>query len=167
MKIINIEESEDRPINLIETPIGDLHMVEQEDTLIELSFTHENKQKSKRLSTSLSKELQRQMNAYFKGKLKSFDISLGPKGTEFQKRVWNELLEISYGESQTYGEIAKKINNPKGQRAVGMANNKNPIPIIIPCHRVLGQNLKLVGYAGGLSVKKELLNLEGILFNDI
>ena len=87
-------------------------------------------------------------------------MPLKPKGTEFQQQVWQQLQKIPYGELQTYKDIAIKIGNPKSARAVGMANHNNPIPIIIPCHRVIGQNQKLVGYALGLEMKEFLINLE-------
>ena len=103
-----------------------------------------------------------QIDEYIKGKRKIFDLPLNPNGTEFQKKVWKALTEIPYGETTSYKDIAVTLGNEKACRAVGMANNKNPIPIIIPCHRVIGANKKLVGYAGGLDLKKMLLNLEGI-----
>lgn len=110
--------------------------------------------------TELLKEAIKQLNEYFDGKRKEFDLPLAPKGTEFQKKVWNALKEIPFGETRSYGEIARRIGNEKASRAVGMANNKNPIMIIIPCHRVIGANGKLVGYAGGIDIKEKLLNLE-------
>ena len=103
-----------------------------------------------------------QIDEYIKGKRKIFDLPLNPNGTEFQKKVWKALTEIPYGETTSYKDIAVTLGNEKACRAVGMANNKNPIPIIIPCHRVIGANKKLVGYVGGLDLKKMLLNLEGI-----
>jgi methylated-DNA-[protein]-cysteine S-methyltransferase len=103
-----------------------------------------------------------QINLYLAGKLKSFDVPLDLYGTEFQKRVWNELLKIPYGSVRTYKDIAESIGKPKAFRAVGGANNKNPIPIIIPCHRVIGSNGELVGYGGGLEYKIKLLQIEGI-----
>lgn len=110
--------------------------------------------------TDLLKESIKQLEEYFDGKRKTFDLPIAPQGTEFQKKVWNALKEIPFGETRSYGEIAKVIGNEKAARAVGMANNKNPIMIIIPCHRVIGANGKLVGYAGGIDVKERLLNLE-------
>ena len=101
-----------------------------------------------------------QLKAYMSGNLHTFSIPLDPEGTEFQKKVWKSMMEIPYGETKTYGEIATLIGSPKGARAVGMAANKNPIPIIIPCHRIIGASGKLVGYAGGLSLKERLLQLE-------
>ncbi|MGL4740579.1 MAG: methylated-DNA--[protein]-cysteine S-methyltransferase [Sarcina sp.] len=101
-----------------------------------------------------------QLEEYFLGKRKSFDLPLEFNGTDFQKNVWKSLLEIPYGESATYKDIAKKIGNEKAVRAVGGANNKNKIMIVVPCHRVIGSNGKLIGYAGGLEKKEILLNLE-------
>jgi methylated-DNA-[protein]-cysteine S-methyltransferase len=101
-----------------------------------------------------------QLNQYFKGSLKKFDLSLYMKGTEFQKKVWKELTRIPYGETISYGELALRVGNPKAARAVGMANNKNPIPVIVPCHRVIGKDGKLTGFGGGLDVKQVLLDLE-------
>ena len=100
------------------------------------------------------------LKEYLEGKRKEFDIEINPKGTDFQKMVWKELLKIPYGETRSYKDIAARVNNPKGSRAVGMANNKNPIPIIIPCHRVIGSNGNLTGYAGGVNIKEKLLRIE-------
>lgn len=110
--------------------------------------------------TPLLKEAAMQLQHYLAGKRESFDLPLAPDGTEFQQNVWSALQVIPYGETCSYVEVAKRIGRPKAARAVGMANNKNPIPIFIPCHRVIGANGKLVGYAGGLDVKQYLLNLE-------
>lgn len=110
--------------------------------------------------TTLLKEAGQQLNEYLAGKRALFEIPLSPEGTEFQQRVWRTLQQIPYGETRSYGEIAKTIGQPKACRAVGMANGKNPIPVIIPCHRVIGANKKLVGYLGGLNMKENLLSLE-------
>lgn len=101
-----------------------------------------------------------QLNAYFAGELQEFDLPLAPEGTAFQQLVWRELLNIPYGETRSYGDIAKSIGQPKASRAVGAANGLNPIPIIIPCHRVIGSTGKLVGFGGGLATKERLLSLE-------
>ena len=90
-------------------------------------------------------------------------MPLSLKGTPFQMKVWEELRKIPYGETLSYGQIAENVGNPKAARAVGMANNKNPIMIIVPCHRVIGKNGKLVGYAGGVDIKEKLLKIEGVL----
>ncbi|MCU1270766.1 MAG: methylated-DNA--[protein]-cysteine S-methyltransferase [Acidobacteriaceae bacterium] len=101
-----------------------------------------------------------QLRAYFAGKLELFDLSLAPNGTPFQQRVWSELQKIPYGETISYGELARRIGNSNASRAVGLANGSNPIPIVIPCHRVIGTNGKLTGYGGGLPIKEKLLALE-------
>lgn len=108
----------------------------------------------------LFREATRQLEAYFSGKLESFDLKLAPEGTEFQKSVWKALCKIPYGETRTYKDIAASVGKPKAYRAVGLANNRNPIAIIVPCHRVIGSNGKLTGYASGLDLKAFLLKLE-------
>lgn len=107
------------------------------------------------------KKIKSQLLAYCQGKLRDFDLDLLVEGTEFQKKVWEEMQKIPYGKTMTYGDLAEKVGNPKGARAVGMACNKNKIPIIIPCHRVVGKNGKLTGFAGGLDIKELLLKIEG------
>lgn len=104
-----------------------------------------------------------QLDQYFNKSRTTFDLQLDPRGTAFQQRVWQELLRIPYGETASYGDIAERIGNPKACRAVGMANRRNPIPIIIPCHRVIGRDGSLTGFGGGLAVKERLLALEGLL----
>ncbi len=101
-----------------------------------------------------------QLAEFFENKRKEFDFKYELRGTNFQKKVWNALCDIPYGETRSYKDIAILIGNPKSSRAVGMANNKNPITIVVPCHRVVGSNGKLVGYAGGLAMKKKLLTIE-------
>ena len=104
-----------------------------------------------------------QLDSYFAGHLHSFDLPLNPQGTAFQRKVWAALLEIPYGETISYLELARRIGNPSSVRAVGLANGRNPLPIVVPCHRVVGSNGSLVGYAGGLPIKRALLALEGAL----
>ncbi len=108
----------------------------------------------------LLQEPMRQVRAFFAGELHRFDLPLAPQGTEFQKRVWDALLEIPFGETISYGELARRLGNPTASRAVGLANGSNPIAIIIPCHRVIGSNGKLTGYGGGLPNKRWLLDFE-------
>lgn len=103
-----------------------------------------------------------QLQAYAEGKLQRFDVRLNPQGTDFQKRVWQALSEIPFGEVRSYKDIAVAIGNPKAVRAVGGANGKNPIPVIVPCHRVIGADGTLTGFSSGLPLKKRLLALEGI-----
>lgn len=105
-------------------------------------------------------EVKRQLNAYFDGELKEFSLSLAPRGTEFQLRVLDALQRIPFGETCSYGELARVIGKPNASRAVGAANGRNPLPIVIPCHRVIGSNGTLTGFGGGLDVKQFLLNLE-------
>ena len=102
----------------------------------------------------------RQLKDYFAGKLEAFDLPLDPQGTPFQQKVWKLLCDIPYGETISYGELARRVGNPNASRAVGLANGSNPIAIIIPCHRVIGSNGKLTGYGGGLPNKEKLLALE-------
>jgi methylated-DNA-[protein]-cysteine S-methyltransferase len=101
-----------------------------------------------------------QLDAYFAGSLTRFTLPLAPRGSQFQRRVWAALQEIPYGTTESYGELAERIGSPGAARAVGLANGKNPISIVIPCHRVIGSNGKLTGYGGGLGRKKQLLDLE-------
>ena len=102
----------------------------------------------------------RQLEAYFAGELRDFDLPLAPQGTPFQLDVWARLREIPYGQTISYGELAMRIGNPKASRAVGMANGRNPLPIVVPCHRVIGSSGKLTGFGGGLPTKEALLALE-------
>jgi methylated-DNA-[protein]-cysteine S-methyltransferase len=102
-----------------------------------------------------------QLRAYFAGELRKFDLPLDMQGTAFQKRVWEELLHIPYGETRSYMQVAKALGAPHAVRAVGAANGANPVPIVVPCHRVIGSSGKLTGYGGGLELKKRLLELEG------
>jgi methylated-DNA-[protein]-cysteine S-methyltransferase len=109
-------------------------------------------------------EVSNQIIEYFAGSRKQFTLRLSPEGTAFQQRVWNELLNIPYGEAISYGELATRVGNPKASRAVGAANGQNPISIIIPCHRVIGSDKSLTGYGGGLNIKEALLKHEGVDF---
>lgn len=112
------------------------------------------------VDNSANREIVQQLSEYFDGKRKQFELPLDVEGTAFQKSVWNELLRIPYGETRSYGDIAKAVGKPAAARAVGMANHHNPVAIVIPCHRVVGQNGSLTGYAGGLHLKEQLLSIE-------
>lgn len=101
-----------------------------------------------------------QLRAYFAGRLRTFELRLAPGGTPFQQSVWDQLLAIPYGETRTYGQLAKKLGNPTASRAVGAANGQNPLPIVVPCHRVIGSTGKLTGFYGGIHLKEFLLGLE-------
>ena len=143
----------------MKTPIGDICILEENDKIIGLTLDNE-KYCYKEKNTEILNETEKQLNEYFCGKRKNFNVPINPKGTEFQKQVWNELLKIPYGQTVTYKQIAQKIEKPNASRAVGMVNHNNPIAIIVPCHRVVGSNNKLVGYAFGLEKKQFLLDLE-------
>lgn len=142
------------------SPCGKIHlMIElEEETIIGIGFCAP--QKTSKIETDLEKEIFRQLNAYFSGELKEFDLPFFATGTVFQLMVWEKLMKIPYGETISYGELAKCIGKPNAARAVGMALNRNPVPILVPCHRVIGTNGKLTGFAGGLNTKQALLNLE-------
>jgi len=144
----------------VETKLGKIKIVENGTAITHMYFGSNEPEEIQGLETPLLAEAAKQLNEYLAGKRKNFDLPLAPEGTAFQKAVWNALQKIPYGETCSYGEVAKNIERPKASRAVGMANNRNPIPIFIPCHRVIGANGKLVGYAGGLDVKERLLKLE-------
>lgn len=135
-----------------------LYLVATETHLINIQFTQP--QKALLQTTELLSMATIQLDEYFQGKRTTFSLPFKLTGTPFQLAVWKELQNIPYGKTTSYKEIAQKINKPKAYRAVGMANNKNPLPIIIPCHRVIGSNGKLIGYAGGLKLKNYLLELE-------
>jgi len=111
--------------------------------------------------TEVIREAARQLYAYFAGDLREFSLPLAPRGSEFMKKVWKALCQVPYGRTASYKEIAAAAGNPKAARAVGQANNRNPIPIFIPCHRIIGSDGSLVGYGGGLDLKKKLLEMEG------
>ena len=148
----------------MESPVGPLLLAGDRDSLRFVSFG--NSQRSLKPQPDWKKdkapfsEVMRQLGAYFERKLKEFDLPLTLEGTEFQRRVWASLLTIPYGETISYAALAERIGNPKAVRAVGLANGSNPIPIIIPCHRVIGSNGSLTGFGGGLATKKTLLALE-------
>lgn len=142
------------------TKFGDIAICENGKAITEIKFTIEKSNDCNLKETKLTAEAYRQLTEFFEGCRKEFELPLEPKGTEFQKKVWKALSEIPYGELRTYKDIAKAVENEKAVRAVGGANNRNPIQIVFPCHRVVGSNGKLVGYAAGLDVKKALLEIE-------
>jgi methylated-DNA-[protein]-cysteine S-methyltransferase len=149
-----------------DSSVGTLLLVGQNEILEELHFpapgnNHEVRKDWQYDATAFSK-VTLQLGQYFAGQRTRFDLELQAKGTPFQRRVWQELAAIPFGSTASYGEIAKRIGQPKACRAVGMANGRNPIPIIIPCHRVIGKNGTLTGFSSGLSLKRQLLALEGI-----
>ncbi len=148
----------------LETPIGDLLLAGDEDALYLIGFPEGSMRREPADDWIFSEkpfaDAREQLTAYFEGDRKSFDLNLKPGGTEFQMQVLDELQNIPYGTTTSYGDIAKRIGRPKAVRAVGAANGRNPIPIIIPCHRVIGSNGAMTGFGGGIPMKKALLKLE-------
>ncbi len=149
----------------VESPIGKLLIAGDHESIRQINFAKNGKpskpepdwQESSRGPVA---QAARQLREYFAGSRTDFDLPLAPQGTEFQRQVWRRLQEIPYGETISYGELARRVGNPKASRAVGAANGQNPIPIVIPCHRVIGANGKLTGFGGGLPTKEALLALE-------
>ena len=149
---------------VMKSPIGPLMLAGDDDRLHFVHFATGRRPRSPQADWIEDKapfrEVIRQLEMYFEGKLQDFDIPLVLDGTEFQLRVWRNLQKIPYGETVSYGQLAKRLGRPAAARAVGLANGSNPIPIIIPCHRVIGSNGDLTGFGGGLPLKKKLLALE-------
>ena len=150
----------------IESPVGKLKLVASANGLIAVLWEQERLNRVKLAPVKLDPqqpiliETERQLNQYFAGTRKQFDLPLEPKGSEFQKKVWRALREIPFGQTRSYLDLAKNIGSAKSVRAVGAANGKNPLSIVVPCHRVVGSNGALTGFAGGLHVKEKLLALE-------
>ena len=143
-----------------DTEIGRIKISEKDEKIIGLGFSDYKKENEIEKETAPIRKTYLQLKEYLSGKRKNFDIEIEMIGTEFQKKVWKELLNIPYGETRSYKDIAIAIGNEKACRAVGNANNKNPIAIIVPCHRVVGSNGSMTGYAGGLNIKEKLLKIE-------
>lgn len=147
-----------------QSPVGNILIKEESNELTQITFSN-----NKNIKNSESKLIQvciKQLEEYFAGKRKVFDLPLKQKGTDFQQRVWKNISTIPYGVTKTYKEIAVQLNNLGAIRAVGVANGANLFHIVIPCHRVIGSDGTLTGYAGGLEVKQKLLELEGVIFNN-
>lgn len=154
---------------LIESPVGDLLISTDAEGVCEIRFETRLKEEERADRSlrgrgarggGLVGETTRQLAAYFRGELEEFDLPIAPVGTRFQRRVWDALRQIRYGETISYGELARRIGNPKASRAVGAANGRNPLPIVIPCHRVIGADGTLTGFGGGLPIKEKLLEHE-------
>lgn len=149
-----------------DTVLGKIGIAEENGEITNLIFESEKINAHVILQeTKILKIAFRQLEEYLQGSREVFELQLNPSGTEFQKKDWLALQQIPYGKTVSYGDIAKQIGCPKGARAVGLANNKNPIPIFIPCHRVIGSSGNLVGYGGGIDKKIKLLEIEGIKIN--
>lgn len=146
---------------IMDCPVGPLRLREEGGVLTGLYFG--GTATETKAPTAFLEQVQSQLTAYFAGQLREFDLPLDFGGTPFQHAVWEALREIPYGATCTYGDIARRIGRPKAVRAVGHAIGQNPISIIVPCHRVIGKNGSLTGFAGGLAVKEQLLRLEGKL----
>lgn len=146
-----------------QTGLGEITLAENGEALTALLFGGRLPQGAAREETPLLGQAHGQLAEYLAGERRRFELPLAPKGTPFEQAVWAQLLKIPYGETRTYGEIAARLGKPGASRAVGMANHRNPIAIFIPCHRVIGRDGSLTGYAGGLGIKERLLILEGAL----
>ena len=149
----------------IDSPVGKLRLIADGDRLVSIWFEHGRDAARAPLdleerSSEVLEKTREQLEEYFAGRRQTFDLPLDPRGTEFQRRVWRRLTSIAYGETTTYGALARELGDAGASRAVGLANGSNPLPIVIPCHRVIGADGSLTGFGGGLPVKQALLELE-------
>jgi len=172
---MSIKAQKERPeisLAYLDSPIGRLAILADSDGISAIFFPNNSEFLSLVEAPASAKGEEwlglaiEQLSAYFDGRLKVFDLPLSINGSDFQKNAWAQLQKITYGSTASYGEIASAMGKPKAARAVGMANNKNRIPIIIPCHRIIGSNGSLTGFAGGLDTKRWLLKHEGIFFKE-
>jgi methylated-DNA-[protein]-cysteine S-methyltransferase len=145
-------------VEYLDSKFGTLQVCADQEGVTSIGFVTDNLKATN--SCLFTQQAVAQLEEYFAGKRTQFDLSLNPKGTDFQQQVWQQLVTIEYGQTCSYADIAKAINNPKAVRAVGAANGRNPLTIVVPCHRVIGSNGKLTGYAWGTSIKAGLLELE-------
>jgi methylated-DNA-[protein]-cysteine S-methyltransferase len=150
-------------VQYLDSPIGSLRLVSNGSQLIGIEFEGQyGDDAGIEVRDAVLATCAEQLTDYFAARRKAFDLPLAPRGTPFQQSVWTALAQIPYGESRSYRDIARAIGNPAAVRAVGAANGRNPIPIVVPCHRVIGSNGTMTGFAGGLEAKAYLLRLEGI-----
>jgi methylated-DNA-[protein]-cysteine S-methyltransferase len=156
----------DLAYKIVESPVGKLKVVASDKGLVAILWEND-KPKRVRLGELVENpqhpvllKTEKQLAEYFAGKRKQFSVALDMRGTSFQKNVWEALLAIPFGETRSYGQLAKQLGNPNASRAVGAANGRNPLSIIVPCHRVIGSTGKLTGFAGGMQTKVQLLELE-------
>jgi methylated-DNA-[protein]-cysteine S-methyltransferase len=152
----------------VPSPVGPLLLVADDGRLAEIRFGSGKRPRPPEASweereDGVLREAREQLGAYFAGELREFDLPLLPRGTPFQLSVWEALLDIPYGETWSYADLARRLDRPTATRAVGAANGRNPLPIVVPCHRVIGADGSLTGYGGGLPIKRKLLWLEGAL----
>jgi methylated-DNA-[protein]-cysteine S-methyltransferase len=149
----------------IDSPVGRLRLIASDAALVGIWF-EQGRDAARGASglvpgsNAVIERTRAQLDEYFAGTRREFDLPLEPRGTEFQRRVWQRLMRIGYGDTTSYGELARALGNPRSSRAVGLANGANPIPIVIPCHRVIGADGTLTGFGGGLAIKAQLLELE-------
>lgn len=161
MRFIRNDEVKRMSLYYYETAVGNFGIAEEDDQITHLYFEDDPFPVGTAIhETPLIREAAHQLRRYLQGDLKEFTIPLNPKGTAFLQKVWSQLTQIPYGKTMSYQKVAVKIGSPRGARAVGMANNRNPIPIFIPCHRVIGTNGSLTGYRGGVALKQKLIELE-------
>lgn len=152
----------------VESPVGPLLVAGDDDALRLIHFVRAGRALPRdtdwqERDTTLLRDARRQLGEYFAGRLREFQLPLAPRGSTFQQRVWRALLEVPYGTTCSYADLARRLGDLRATRAVGAANGRNPIPIVVPCHRVIGADGSLIGYGGGLDVKRYLLSLEGAL----
>ena len=157
--------------NVVDSPVGPLYLAATDAGLTHLLFAAKMHRRPTVVAGSgeaarILRETERQLSDYFAGRRREFDVPLAPAGTEFQLATWRTLQKVSFGETISYGELARRLGRPRAVRAVGTANGANPISIIVPCHRVIGADGTLTGYGGGLDNKRRLLSLEGVLLED-
>lgn len=150
----------------LNSPIGVLQLVSNGTALLRVEFENQHSTSDSATGDPILTRAAAQLNEYFAGTRRAFDLPLAAQGTDFQRRVWGQLQCIPYGEVCSYADIAQAIDKPTAMRAVGAANGRNPLPVIVPCHRVIGSSGKLTGFAGGLPAKRTLLSLEGIQVED-
>jgi methylated-DNA-[protein]-cysteine S-methyltransferase len=152
----------------LDSPLGTLRLVSNGNALLRIEFEDQHGDGAEyERSDAVLKACKEQLQAYFSRQRRLFELPLAGQGTNFQQSVWTALSEIPYGELRSYRDIAQRIGNPAAVRAVGAANGRNPLPIVVPCHRVIGSNGSLTGFAGGLEAKKMLLELEGALIDSL
>jgi methylated-DNA-[protein]-cysteine S-methyltransferase len=152
-----VTSSSEASAHRVDTPLGPLWLGGDEDGLTRVAFHGEPDARSE---DALLQEAAGQLRAYFAGELRRFELPLSPHGTDFQRRVWDTVAAIPYGTTSTYSAVAADIGSPRAYRAVGAANGRNPLPIVVPCHRLVGASGALTGYGGGLALKRALLDLE-------
>ena len=167
MKKTHRSVTEARAATVVDSPVGRLYLAATDEGLTHILFVAQMDHEPLAIpgagaAARIVRETERQLADYFSGRRRDFDVPLAPAGTEFQRAAWKALAEVPYGETISYAELAQRMERPRAVRAVGAANGANPIPIILPCHRIIGADGTLTGYGGGLDTKRRLLSLEGV-----